>query len=65
MLHFLVTDDQHIGNLLQLGLANLEAQLLVAEIVLYPHTSCPKLCEHILGKRNMIVRYGHKDGLYR
>jgi hypothetical protein len=35
---FLVADHQHVGDLLELCLANLEAQLFIAEITLDPDT---------------------------
>ena len=33
---FLVADDQHVRDLLQLGLANLETEFFIPEILLHP-----------------------------
>ena len=49
-LDFLVADDQHVRNFLQLGFPNLEAELFITEILLDSQTSPPQLCDDLLPK---------------
>src|SRR5450830_1681026 len=59
LLNFLITDNQHVGNLLQLGFANLETQLFITNITLNSYSGITQLPVNILGKRHLII--GHSD----
>ena len=59
----LVPDDEHVGDLLELRLADLVPQFLVLEILLHAHTDIEKLSVNLLAVGDLAVRDGDENRL--
>src|SRR5512137_78810 len=63
--NLLVPDDEHVGDLLELRLADLVTQFLVLEILLHAQADIEKLPVDLLAVGDLAVRDGDEDRLDR
>ena len=62
---FLLPDDEHVGDLLELRIADFRPQLLVAAIHFDPQAGLPELGRGVVRVIQKLFRKGQHDGLHR
>src|SRR5438034_1655106 len=62
---FLLPDDEHVGDLLELRIADFRSQLLVAAVHFDPQAGLPELGRGVVRVIQKLFRKGQHDSLYR